>query len=71
MDAPIQLPESPGTTKCSLTRDPEIEEIVSSLRALLGGDEREQRETFSFLKQALDKDRPSSRKLFPQHDRIA
>jgi hypothetical protein len=43
----------------------EPEEIVRSLRILLAGDEREQRETFTFLKQALDEDRPSSRKLFP------
>lgn len=41
------------------------EEIVSALRGLLAGDEREQRETFTFLKQALDEDRPASRKLFP------
>ena len=42
-----------------------IEEFVGSLRALLDGDEEEQRETFSFLKKALDEDRPSSRRLFP------
>lgn len=41
-----------------------IEETIHSLRALLEGDEEEQRETFAFLKQALDEDRPSSRKLF-------
>jgi hypothetical protein len=50
----------------NITEEPKtIEEIVGSLRALLVGDEQEQRETFSFLKQALDEDRPSSRKLFP------
>ena len=41
-----------------------IEEAVSSLRTLLAGDEKEQRETFAFLKQALDEDRPSTRRLF-------
>ena len=35
-----------------------------SLRILLEGDKREQRETFASLKQALDEDRPSNRKLF-------
>jgi hypothetical protein len=29
------------------------------------GDEEEQRETWAFLKAALDADRPSNRKLFP------
>jgi len=42
-----------------------IEEVVRALRTLLAGDEQEQRETFAFLKQALDEDRPSTRKLFP------
>jgi hypothetical protein len=42
----------------------------ASLIALLDewrneGDEAEQRETWEFLKQALDEDRPSYRKLFP------
>jgi len=54
-----------GNTKEISDQPQEIEEVVSSLRVLLAGDEREQRETFSFLKQALDEDRPSSRKLFP------
>lgn len=41
-----------------------VEEAISSLRTLLAGDEKEQRETFAFLKQALDEDRPSTRRLF-------
>jgi len=53
-----------GNTRKVSEQPQEIEEIVSSLRVLLTGDEREQRETFSFLQQALDEDRPSSRKLF-------
>lgn len=42
-----------------------IEESVRALRTLLTGDEREQRETFAFLKKALNEDRPSGRKIFP------
>jgi len=41
----------------------ETKEVINALRGLLAGDEREQRETFTFLKQALDEDRPSRRKL--------
>ncbi len=40
------------------------EEILGSLKTLLQGDELEHRETFEFLKQALDEDRPSTRHLF-------
>ncbi|HXG67707.1 MAG TPA: hypothetical protein VNO70_21575 [Blastocatellia bacterium] len=42
-----------------------IQAVVRSLRTLLEGDEQEQRETFEHLKQALDEDRPSNRRLFP------
>jgi hypothetical protein len=41
-----------------------IQALVHSLRALLDGDEQEQRETFEYLKQALEEDRPSNRRLF-------
>jgi hypothetical protein len=41
-----------------------IEERLASLRVLLEGDEQEQRETFAFLKEALEEDRLSSRRLF-------
>jgi len=34
------------------------------LDALLEGDEAEQQETFAFLKESLEQDPPSSRKLF-------
>jgi len=43
----------------------ERERILFALDALLEGDEEEQRETFAFLKKALDEDRPSYRRLFP------
>lgn len=48
-----------------LASQPEkIRAAVRSLRTLLEGDKQEQRETFTYLKQALDEDRPSNRKLF-------
>jgi hypothetical protein len=37
---------------------------VALLRKWRGADEDEQRETWEFLKKALDEDRPSGRKLF-------
>ena len=41
-----------------------VESMVLSLRKLLAGDEQEQRETFEYLKNALEEDRPSNRRLF-------
>jgi hypothetical protein len=41
-----------------------IESVVRSLRRLLEGDQDEQRETFEYLKSALDEDRPSNRRRF-------
>lgn len=41
-----------------------VESRVLSLRKLLEGDEQEQRETFEYLKNALEEDRPSNRRLF-------
>ena len=41
-----------------------IQAVVQSLRTLLKGDEQEQRETFEYLKQVLEEDRPSNRRLF-------
>jgi hypothetical protein len=43
----------------------QIEAVISSLRTLFEDDEQEQQETFEYLKQSLDEDRPSHRKLFP------
>jgi hypothetical protein len=37
---------------------------IQLLNSWLEGDEREQKETWLFLKHALDEDRPSKRKLF-------
>jgi hypothetical protein len=42
----------------------ERERVLRALESLLEGDEEEQRETFAFLKKALDEDRPSNRKIF-------
>jgi hypothetical protein len=42
----------------------ERERTLHALDALLEGDEAEQQETFAFLKESLEKDPPSNRKLF-------
>ena len=42
-----------------------IQATVRALRALFEGDDEEQRETFAYLKQVLDEDRFSTRRLFP------
>jgi hypothetical protein len=42
-----------------------IQSTVRALRALLEDDAEEQRETFTYLKQVLDEDRFSTRRLFP------
>jgi hypothetical protein len=39
---------------------------IALLNSWMEEDEDEQRETFAFLKRALDEDRPSYRKLFEQ-----
>ena len=60
--------QSPATAEDPMTSPLEPEErerILQALDTLLEGDEEEQRETFAYLKKALDEDRPSSRKLFP------
>jgi site-specific recombinase len=40
-------------------------ELLDLLRSWREGDETEQRDTWEYLKQALDEDRLSERKLFP------
>ncbi len=42
----------------------EITAKIRRLRSLLDDDEKEQRETFVYLKKVLDEDRPSNRRLF-------
>jgi hypothetical protein len=43
----------------------QIQRTIQALRALLEDDAEEQRETFAYLKQVLDEDRFSTRRLFP------
>ena len=54
-----------GTKMESPLEPKERERILRALDALLEGDEEEQRETFAYLKKALDEDRPSYRRIFP------
>ncbi len=42
----------------------EITAKIRRLRSLLDDDEKEQHETFIYLKKVLDEDRPSNRRLF-------
>ena len=41
-----------------------LEQMVKSLHALLEDDAEEQKETFVYLQQVIDEDRPSYRKRF-------
>lgn len=51
-------------TEATESQPASIESLVRSLRKLLEGDEQEQRETFEYLRNALEEDRPSNRRLF-------
>jgi hypothetical protein len=62
MRATIQA-RRPEETETFLGAD-ERERILRALDALLEGDEAEQQETFAFLKDSLEKDPSSNRKLF-------
>ncbi len=42
----------------------EIAAKILKLRSLFDNNEKEQRETFAYLKKVLDEDRPSNRRLF-------
>jgi hypothetical protein len=65
MSTTAHTPATAEDTMESPLEPAEREKILRALDALLEGDEEEQRETFAFLKKALDEDRPSYRKLFP------
>jgi hypothetical protein len=71
MDVPTHSPGAVGNNKEVSLQPREVERIVGALRALLTGDEQEQRETFSFLKQASKKiaHQPASSSLL--HNRVA
>ena len=70
----VNQPPSPGPSQEEVSRDqktgmsiPQTRDTASTLnvlRALCEGDEKEQRETWEFLRKAMDEDRPSDRKLF-------
>jgi hypothetical protein len=55
----------PSQTSETADERPRIQRTIKILRTLLETDAQEQRETFEYLKQALDEDRPSNRRLFP------
>ena len=56
--------QRPEETPETLLEADERERTLRALDALLEGDEAEQQETFAFLKESLDQDPPSARKLF-------
>lgn len=49
----------------SMSAQERIQTTVRALRALLEDEAEEQCETFTYLKQVLDEDRFSTRRLFP------
>lgn len=49
----------------SATQSQKIHGLIQLLKSWREGDEQEQRDTWEYLKQALDEDRLSERKLFP------
>ncbi|HEV8713079.1 MAG TPA: hypothetical protein VGX03_09650 [Candidatus Binatia bacterium] len=65
MDIPSQQNPTGEEALEGVRSQERIQTTVRALRALLEGDEEEQRETFAYLKQALDEDRFSTRRLFP------
>lgn len=59
--------QSSATPSLTATGDaePSNERAIRVLRSFLEEDEAEQRETWEYLKQALDEDRANDEKLFP------
>ncbi len=59
-------PSYATTPQASETTDQQtkIQMVVQTLRTLPEADEQEQRETFEYLKQVLDENCPSNRRLF-------
>lgn len=64
-DAPDQKMDVAQNKGTPTAQTHDAASTVELLRALCEGDEQEQRETWEFLRQALDEDRLSDRKLFP------
>jgi hypothetical protein len=64
----IRKPEPgipPHTRQDFPARKPDPAAVARLLDEWMRGDEAEQRETFEFLREALDEDRPEGYKLFP------
>ena len=65
------MPENPDTRLGPTNEEPPVPrskdpaDAIRLLRSLCEGDPDEQRETWEFLRRALDEDRLSDRKLFP------
>jgi hypothetical protein len=55
----------PRQRESERSRLPDPEALVKLLDEWMVGDETEQREAFSFLRRALDEQRPDGYKLFP------
>jgi len=49
----------------SIAQSQKKDALIQLLKSWREGDEQEQRNTWEYLRQALDEDRPSERKLFP------
>jgi len=65
MDITAQQNPTGEEARESASSQERIQATVCALRTLLEGDDEEQRETFAYLKQVLDEDRFSTRRLFP------
>jgi hypothetical protein len=65
----MDIPPQPNSTEEEaperVSAQERIQTTVRTLRTLLEDDAEEQRETFAYLKQMLDEDRFSTRRLFP------
>ncbi len=61
------VPRPRGEAKLPGRKRPsrQVQSAIALLRSWQEGDAEEQRETWEFLRKALDEDRPSYRKLFP------
>ncbi len=59
---PFRSLHEPGTGP---SQGPDPSALAQLLAEWMHGDESEQRETFEFLRRALDEDRPFAYKLFP------
>lgn len=56
---------SPAPSPAPTPHEPDYDTAIQLLRSWRAGDQREQTETWDYLRRALDEDRLSDRKLFP------